>query len=135
MGFADDDDAHLQLNRMRFAMTRGEFFEVLAQTARDWRLIEGKIRRGPDRTLECPITGVAGLFRHGPQIPAISVITAAYDLGLDAVFVSSVVSATDDIEPCDPLVRMQLMDACGLLVEEGVREVTEAEDQQLSFEL
>ncbi len=99
-------------------MTRQHFLEFLSRTPRDWRLSEGKIRRGSMVNPQCPITAVAHLLARGPSIPSAAVIPATRTLHLGPELVKAVVEASDDYEACDPLVRMELMEACGLLVEE-----------------
>ncbi len=107
-------------------MSLQRFVELLAGTPRDWTLAEGKIRRGPPGNPECPITAVAQLLSSGPSIPAAAVVTASRGLRMSAALVSEVVKAADAYETCDPLFRMELMEACGLLVEEGEPAVEQA---------
>lgn len=113
----DDADSDVQLI-VGVKMTSRGFLEVLAQTPRDWRLEEGRIRRGPRHNPECPITAVAHALERGPTIPAVAIVPALRSLRLGSELVIEVVKASDDCESCDPLVRAQLMEACGLLVDE-----------------
>lgn len=100
-------------------MTRKKFLEVLSQTPRDWKLSEGKIRRGPSATPECPITAVAHHLGQGRDISSVAVVPAAETLDLAAQLVSTLVGASDASNPHDSQVRMELLAACGLLAEEG----------------
>ena len=98
-------------------MTTEQFLEILSRTPRDWRLEDGKIRRGPGPNPECPITAVAHALERGPTIPAVAIVPALRTLRLGSALVTEMVRASDDYETCDPLIRMQLMEACGLLVD------------------
>ncbi len=110
-------------------MTRKEFLEVLSQTRRDRRLLEGQIRRGPSATPECPITAVAHHLGQDQDIPSVAVVPAAQTLDLEARLLSTLVGASDANDPHDSQVRVELLAACGLLAEEG-QEVEQAARKQ-----
>lgn len=99
-------------------MTQEEFLERLARTPRDWRLMGGRIRRiVADDEPQCPITAVASQLDEEPYSAA-GILLAVAELGIHAIAVSDIIAASDDLQRADPLVRMQLLEACGLLVDE-----------------
>ena len=96
-------------------MTVDEFLGQLAITPRDWRLVGGKIRRGQLSDLECPITAVAQIMNPG------GIAGDVRGLPLDDHAVCTLVAAADDLESADTLLRMDLLEACGLLVRKADR--------------
>ncbi len=100
-------------------MTQKEFISALARTPRDWQLQGERIRREPaDAEPQCPITAVAVQLDDAASYSAASVISATVRLEMQAPAVMDLVAASDGLDHADPLVRMQLLEACGLLVEE-----------------
>ena len=95
-----------------------EFLRHLAGTPRDWRLVGGKIRRGPLDDQDCPITAVARVLVGGVAPAAGGVNRAAYALDLDPRLASQLVAASDDLQQADPVVRARLLAACGLATSE-----------------
>ena len=92
-----------------------EFLSLLASSPRDWRLEQGKIRRGLREDSDCPITAVARML-VGMSVPASGGVNrAANALDLDGSLISQIVAASDNLEIADPLVRLCLLEACGLL--------------------
>jgi hypothetical protein len=88
---------------------------LLASSPRDWRLEQGKIRRGSPSDPDCPITAVARML-VGMSVPASGGVNrAAHVLDLEGSLISQLVAASDDMEMADPLVRLCLLEACGLL--------------------
>ena len=92
-----------------------EFLSLLASSPRDWRLEGGKIRRGAADDPDCPITAVARML-VGMSIPSSGGVNrAANVLDLDGPLISQLVAASDNLELADPLVRLCLLEACGLI--------------------
>ena len=92
------------------------FLEELGRTSRAWRLVGHKIRLYVDYCprLLCPIEAVAHA-KNGPKQPRLAVINSMGKLvGLSEVESTAVVLAADNFSDCDPVVRLRLMEACGI---------------------
>lgn len=88
-------------------MTKAEFLAALRETPRDWRLgHEGQIR---DFHNCCPIEKMAGVQ---PVFGAWAY--GAFSIELDYMTAHDVMLASDNAPEADPLLRKELLAACGL---------------------
>lgn len=101
---------------MATTMNRKQFLELLARTPRDWRLAAGKIRRGTSTDPDCPLTAVAHQLRSSQDNPKSQ---PAVGLTLAPELVNQIVAASDNLDQADPLLRVSLLEACGLLIRRG----------------
>lgn len=89
-------------------MTLPDFLAQLAQTPRDWQIVEGRfLRRVTPKGNECPVSALCGMGAR-------DVIDAAETLGMDEEIRLRVVYAADGTYTHDPALRQQLLDACGI---------------------
>ncbi|MFQ6099226.1 MAG: hypothetical protein ACE5O2_15950 [Armatimonadota bacterium] len=93
-------------------MRTREFLQALARTPRDWRLEEGKIRRGLEWAPDCPLTAVRQVAQPGAELSRI--VRGEQGLSLAPVQVERIIAASDDLPSADPGLRSRLLEACGL---------------------
>ncbi len=99
-----------------------EFLQALARTRRDWRLTHGKIRCGPSACPDCPLTAVAEQLNRPSASPLARPEPQASTLSLAPELVMKIIAASDNLDQADPLLRMELLEASGLLIQRRDRE-------------
>ncbi len=97
-------------------MKRDEFLELLRRTPRDWHLSAGKIRRGTSADPDCPLSAVACTAMPGKSPSDASSDSTIVALPVAPEFANAILAAADNMEQADPVLRIDLLEACGLLI-------------------
>ena len=100
-------------------MTYQQFLDELRQTPRDWEVWSGNsLRMGnePNHSMkarisvQCPLAAICNTKSHGR--------TQSFPIDLPRSIKREIMSAADGTLDHNPIIRRQLLEACGLGVEE-----------------